>query len=304
MLPTPCCPAGHALSRWRNRSASLVCDGECDHRPIPIGVWRWSCTRCDYDICEMCAGVKSERAGRQAAAANGADPTPMEEEVDKIPPRTPVEPQPEPMGLEAEEAGTPNAVAQKLASAAPASTPVTDHELSWVYMPQQVLDSVRKDLGFRPSEGKVHRPNKPSSGALNGIYVDPLKLREGLSLPLRSDSDPSSSMPAVHLVGSPAPELLPADAAPDLKRLPLPQSDLLRMLFRRQQLQHVFELEVARETRAISGAHSDFEASFGIQPAASSFKDSSQLAAKFEEARNELLLQERMEIEAFLATRG
>ena len=51
----PECPTGHGLTRWRNRS-ELRCDGPSCQTPIlQRGDWRWSCTLCDYDVCEECA---------------------------------------------------------------------------------------------------------------------------------------------------------------------------------------------------------------------------------------------------------
>ena len=47
------CPGGHELTRWRNRIATLSCDGACS-RKLKEGDFRWSCNLCDFDICETC----------------------------------------------------------------------------------------------------------------------------------------------------------------------------------------------------------------------------------------------------------
>lgn len=46
------CPANHELTRWRNRTTGLRCD-DCGI-VLEARAWRWSCTPCDYDICEDC----------------------------------------------------------------------------------------------------------------------------------------------------------------------------------------------------------------------------------------------------------
>jgi hypothetical protein len=48
------CPAGHTLARWRNRVTTLRCDGPCG-QGLSECSWRWSCSLCDYDICDKCA---------------------------------------------------------------------------------------------------------------------------------------------------------------------------------------------------------------------------------------------------------
>ena len=48
------CPAGHVLTKWRNRNSTLRCDGECGE-PLNEGSWRWSCAICDHDLCVNCA---------------------------------------------------------------------------------------------------------------------------------------------------------------------------------------------------------------------------------------------------------
>ena len=66
------CPCGHTLSRWRNRAPNLVCDGgACDGPTIAIRAWRWSCSLCDYDVCEVCASSLAIKRGggcKQASA--------------------------------------------------------------------------------------------------------------------------------------------------------------------------------------------------------------------------------------------
>ena len=73
----PSCPAGHDLERWLNRTSTLRCDGGCGE-PLCVREWRWSCTLCDYDVCEGCvdlAQVKLVATPLLDAAKLSAAPT-------------------------------------------------------------------------------------------------------------------------------------------------------------------------------------------------------------------------------------
>ena len=80
-------------------------------------------------------------------------------------------------------------------------------------MPQQSLDSIRKDLQFRPSDGKVQKPSnlRPSSGA---AVAESLGLRDGICLPVHEADAHSASLTALPEIeaGDAAPALLPANA--------------------------------------------------------------------------------------------
>ena len=66
------CPRGHELTRWRTRVSTLRCDGACGLALVEGG-WRYSCTVCDYDVCEGCTKVVKSPCSRstgEAAAEN------------------------------------------------------------------------------------------------------------------------------------------------------------------------------------------------------------------------------------------
>ena len=65
------CPAGHALSKNRNKEAHLRCDGVCG-TITERDSWLWSCAKCDFDLCVSCAH-------RIEPAAKGTPSTATEE---------------------------------------------------------------------------------------------------------------------------------------------------------------------------------------------------------------------------------
>ena len=49
------CPAGHELLPCQGGSEGLRCDGGCG-RALRRSARRWSCEKCDHDVCDACAG--------------------------------------------------------------------------------------------------------------------------------------------------------------------------------------------------------------------------------------------------------
>ena len=245
------CPCGHTLSRWRNRAPNLVCDGgHCDGHGISIRAWRWSCSLCDYDVCETCASVLALKREGLCKPISTENELPAAAAADE-PEEAPEEPPPRPKPPLVAETSTPDA--GKLAAVSPAVG--TGRDTSWLYMPQQSLDSIRKDLQFRPSESKVHKPSSlrlPSGAAV----AESLGLRDGICLPVHEADAHCASLAALpeFQPDDATPALLPADAVPDLSALGLPAIEQARLEARREQLRRLFELEVAREVRAAPSA--------------------------------------------------
>eukprot|EP00966_Prymnesium_polylepis_P326654 7382555-Prymnesium_polylepis.1 len=245
----PTCAAGHTLSRWRNRAPNLVCDGSCDQGPIAIRAWRWSCSLCDYDICEECANllilceVKHPKEGptpsmsKQVSAESSspvacatcdddgaAKPVPQ--------PTAPPSAHAPPGGA----AGTPD-LGGKALSGSPAVG--TGHEPSGPYVaPPGVLDSIRKDLSFRPSDNKPAKQSalRPAAPTAQDIAMaEALGLREGLRLAVHEPQSPLAALPEPG-AGEAAPHLLPTAGVLDLSAcgsLGLPPAEAARMQARR-----------------------------------------------------------------------
>lgn len=330
MMPQPECPRGHLLSRWRNRSATLICDGVCGQGPIGRGAWRWSCTVCDYDICEVCADGDSKSLVKQASSDNcmllNIDQTHHDtlgspssnEKGDQLVPEGPLS-----SGSNEQEAITNLDIdmlppdkhvaytpAGPLTSKCVTLSPVveTSHELGWLYMVPGSLDSVRKGLEFRSSGGKGHKQSSlrraycPTDGT---AFIDAFGLRDGLCLPVHEPDDYYGPLPDITLIPhQPPPALLPPQSVPDLTQFAMPTLELERMLARREHLQHVFELEVARQTRAAMGVPSAFEVACGLHSSPNHPFDLKELAFKFQQAREEILYLEQMEVEAICAAPG
>ena len=53
------CPAGHGLLPRQGGSEGLQCDGGCG-KALRRGARRWSCEKCDYDVCDACVTRKQE----------------------------------------------------------------------------------------------------------------------------------------------------------------------------------------------------------------------------------------------------
>ena len=65
------CPAGHTLARMRGVRcgfATLDCDAGCGGE-MPASAWRWSCPRCNYDVCVECEPAAAVAALAAATAA-------------------------------------------------------------------------------------------------------------------------------------------------------------------------------------------------------------------------------------------
>ena len=255
----PECPTGHFLSRWRNRADTLVCDGPCG-KPLAIREWRWSCSLCDFDYCEVCAG-----AGTDCKPAGDGSPASCEKIADDTPSECPMPPPAEaPMrqgGAPTETPLNPAMAIHGTPSFSPAITATAREGGSWVYMPHG-LDSIRKELPFPASETKAARPSTLQHDL---AVADSLGLHEGVCLPVHEmDADILAQLPSGELLFSGQELLLPQGSAPDLSKLGLPPAVAARLQARRDWLQQLFQLELQRESRVDSGGVSAFEAACGV----------------------------------------
>ena len=267
----PECPAGHELTRWRNRTSTLRCDGLCG-KGLAIGEFRWTCTPCDYDVCESCAEWKLPAPGtvggppcgscqRQSSAESGAG----------------LPPTPAPGILHTfDSAGLSASRSKDSSSATPAQTAQVSSS-SWVYAVQG-LESVKRDLHFPHSTAPKRRSSRLAPATA-----------EPLGMPIPDDA----AQAAQELIAG----------MPDLVSIGLPAAAHARLQGRRDWLRRLYELELTRAATYEAGGVSAFEAACGVtrgemlSPEAA-LAASTALHAKFEEQRLTLLLSEQMEIGA------
>ena len=297
-MPTPPeCPAGHFLTRWRNRTSTLRCDGPCGE-PLSVRAWRWSCTLCDYDVCETCvetylmATVANTSASRQSSAQSVASCVPCEGGVTSaLVPPTPSDPSHRLKGASLH-SGKPKAAATTPALATPSlgvdagdevPTPAetaaalyASQPISWVYAGTQGLESVKRDLSHLsatsgPNKASKHaytsRPSRlgpPQRGA-DVTLADALGLADGslyrpasVAMTCEAVDEPGLTARADQLFAS----------VPDLRQLGLPASVYTRMESRRAWLSHLMQCELDRAARAADDTNHDvFEAACGVIPA-------------------------------------
>lgn len=309
------CPAGHDLSRWRNRAGSLLrCDGLCNE-PLCEGTWRWSCTLCDFDVCEVCVETLRPSSCRSQ--------TPI---CPTIAPSKPApSSKPAPKALRAPAAhgakGTP------LLNSGVACTPslVTGeggpgrglpHE-SAIYASQS-LASVKRDLdeAFPGSGGSSAAARPPPKARLPRAELEPrgeLGLRiagAAAALPKSEHRDGDAAeavarLPSLCLESDGTCPSLFGSLSP-LEPLGLPPAVESRLLSRRAWLQALFDDELGRAHRNARGAPSALELACGAPmagntplPAAAAAMAVASVLLKFEAERGEVVASELLEIGVF-----
>ena len=273
------CQGGHELQRWRNRCSTLRCDGGCGE-PLAIREFRWSCTLCDYDICNTCyedrvarlqLPVQSALRSARASVSDG-DGSAVDVETHEKP-------------IAAKSTPSLNTAAHRL-------TPITTGlaastgDPSWVYAPQH-LASVKRDLTtFGTSSASI--PSKHSC-------IRPSQLQQSGSASAEGEGEPTNASAT-------------KDTMPDLDLVPfgLPMSTLTRMHERRDWLHRLRELELARARRVADGERSAFEVACGVPASApltvrQSNESLSAVRSKFEDEAVTLRQAERAEIDTLQA---
>ena len=284
-VPLAECPGFHELSRWRNRSSTLVCDGGCG-KALAIREFRWSCTLCDYDICPMCYQDRAARTELMPRAARIEAVLRVAGGGDGCPGDYPLSPADGPDLAIAtnNKPGVKPTPGLQLPGAGhtPATTETGE---SWVYAPHN-LASVKRDLTTFGS-GAGAQPNKH-------LCTRPSRLGQSSSVTADADSPSASSV------------VLGDDGLPELAPFGMPASALVRMHTRREWLRQLCELEIGRAYRLADGEPSAFESACGLPRAAplsvrTTHETVAAVRAKFDEERTALQQAERMEIDVMQA---
>ena len=301
----PDCPAGHELSRWRNRIATLKCDGACGAK-LSEGTFRWSCNLCDFDICDNCVAPDfslllkpTPRSSTPLVAAPSRTAAPLA--------RQPACRPSAPSAARNAPGATPSAGA---ASTPALATGMGNNNLSALLHASQGLESVKRDLSELPGSARPAKTSRASVSRVSSGEAAALGfLLSGASAQLpRHERPGGAAAEAVAMLpslaideASGAPPAL-FDALPPLAPIGLPLPVETRMLGRREWLQELLGDELSRAVRASCGEPSALELACGVPrddapvPARATAMGVAAVLLKFEHERASVLASELTEI--------